>query len=369
MRLLFWFSFALVVYTYAGYFIWLSVLARLRRQPVLKYPIIPPVSVVIAARNEEARLPGKLADLFLQDYPKDRLQIVVVSDGSVDGTAALLTEHARKIDSIVLEEPHGKAAALNHAVRVATGDVLVFLDVRQSLEASAITRLVSCFADPSVGAVSGELLLESGASSSSNALGLYWKIEKALRRLESASGSVIGATGAIYAIRRELFTEMPTGTILDDVFVPMHVLRKGKRVVFEPTAIARDSIFSQKGKEFSRKVRTLTGNYQLVQLAPWLVTAANPVLFRFVSHKLLRLLAPFLLVLMLAIAATAHGSLFRGIFLAELAFYSMAAAGSLRPSSKRFRPVAIATTFVVLNIAAVISFYNFVTHQDKVWLR
>jgi cellulose synthase/poly-beta-1,6-N-acetylglucosamine synthase-like glycosyltransferase len=368
--LVFWFSFAIVGYTYVGYFVFLSVLARLRREPVLKQAIVPPVSIVIAARNEEARLPAKLADLLLQNYPKDRLQIVVVSDGSVDGTAALLRTHSLDLVPIILEEPQGKAAALNHAVRVATGDVLLFLDVRQSLEASAITRLVACFADPGVGAVSGELLLESGSGiSSSNALGMYWKIEKALRRLESASGSVVGATGAIYAIRRELYTEMPAGTILDDVFVPMHVVRQGKRVVFEPTAIARDHIFSEKGKEFSRKVRTLTGNYQLVQLAPWLVTRANPVLFRFISHKLLRLLAPFLLILMLAISATVHGSMFRAIFLLELAFYSMAAAGTLRPSSRRFKPVAMATTFVVLNIAAAVSFYNFVTRQDKVWVR
>ncbi len=113
------------------------------------------------------------------------------------------------------------------------------------------------------------------------------------------SGSVVGVTGAIYAIRKELYAEIPAGTILDDVFVPMRVVKAGKRVVFQPSAIARDTLFSQKGKEFSRKVRTLTGNYQLLSLEPWLLSPRNPLLFRFISHKLLRLLVPLFLALML----------------------------------------------------------------------
>ena len=163
------------------------------------------------------------------------------------------------------------------------------MDARQIVDPDAVSELVSCFADPDVGAVSGELLLESA---SADALGIYWKIEKVVRKLESATGSVVGVTGAIYAIRRELYTEIPPGTILDDVFIPMNVARMGKRVVFQPSAIARDRLFNEKGKEFSRKVRTLTGNYQLLRLAPWLLSPSNPLLFRFISHKLLRLLVP-----------------------------------------------------------------------------
>jgi cellulose synthase/poly-beta-1,6-N-acetylglucosamine synthase-like glycosyltransferase len=210
------------------------------------------------------------------------------------------------------------------------------------------------------------LLLETSAPSS-DALGIYWKIEKLVRRLESESGSVVGVTGALYAIRRELYTEIPPGTILDDVFVPMHVARMGKRVVFQPTAIARDQLFSEKGKEFSRKVRTLTGNYQLLQLAPWLLTPVNPLLFRLISHKLLRLLAPLLLVLMLVASAMSSGPFYRSIFWLQVLFYALAAVGTLGPSTKQFKPVAIANTFVMLNAAAALAFYNFVAGRNRVW--
>jgi cellulose synthase/poly-beta-1,6-N-acetylglucosamine synthase-like glycosyltransferase len=220
-----------------------------------------------------------------------------------------------------------------------------------------------------VGAASGELLLETSAKEpAADALGIYWKIEKVVRKLESESGSVVGVTGAIYAIRRELYTEMPSGTILDDVFVPMHVARAGKRVVFQPSAIARDRLFSEKGKEFSRKVRTLTGNYQLLQLAPWMLSPANPLLFRLISHKLLRLQVPLLLVLMLMSSALLTGSFYRSIFWLQILFYALAAVGMLNPALRRFKPVAIASTLVMLNAAASLAFYNFIAGRNRVWV-
>jgi len=212
------------------------------------------------------------------------------------------------------------------------------------------------------------LLENAPVEPSSNALGIYWKIEKTVRKLESASGSVVGVTGAIYAIRREHYIEIPRGTILDDVFVPMNVARNGKRVVFQPSAIARDRLFSEKGKEFSRKVRTLTGNYQLLRLAPWLLSPANPLLFRFVSHKLLRLLVPLLLILMLLASAMARGPFYTAIFWLQTLFYVLAILGSLSPSTKRFKPVAVANTFLMLNAAAALAFYNFVAGRNRVWV-
>jgi cellulose synthase/poly-beta-1,6-N-acetylglucosamine synthase-like glycosyltransferase len=269
---------------------------------------------------------------------------------------------------VILDESNGKARALNEAVKRATGEILVFLDARQSVEPAAISELTSCFADPTVGAVSGELLLDASEGKSEDALGIYWKIEKIVRKLESASGSVVGVTGAIYAIRCELYAEIPVGTILDDVFVPMNVARMGRRVVFQPSAIARDRLFSAKGKEFARKVRTLTGNYQLLRLAPWMLSPANPLLFRFVSHKLLRLLVPLLLLLMLIASAMAGGTFYRAIFCLQVLFYVAAVFGTLIPSVKQFKPVAIASTFVMLNAAAALAFYNFAAGRKKVWL-
>ncbi len=369
MKLLFWLSFALTAYAYFGYVIWLWILFRLHKRPILTQPDTPTVSIIIAARNEEANLPAKLDNLRRLNYPQDCLQIVVASDGSTDRTPDILREQTPYVLPVILNDSNGKAHVINEAVKHATGNILVFLDVRQTVDLNAIFELVSCFSDPAVGAVSGELLLETAPGLlSSDALGIYWKIEKAVRKLESASGSVVGVTGAIYAIRRELYTQIPQGTLLDDVFIPMNVARMGKRVVFQPSAIVRDRLFSQKGKEFSRKVRTLTGNYQLLHLAPWLLSPANPLLFRFFSHKLLRLVVPLFLILMLISSAILPGSVYRSIFWLQILFYLMAAVGALIPQAKRFKPIAIANTFVMLNAAAALAFYNFVVGRNKVWV-
>ena len=355
MKLLFWISSALVVYAYIGYPLWLWVFAQLHKRPIRSEAVVPSVSVIIAARNEEANLPAKLSNLRLLDYPGERLQIVIASDGSTDRTADILSEAGSQIVPVILTEAGGKARALNAAVQRATGEILVFLDSRQSVESNAVSELVAYFADPEVGAVSGELLLDTAPNAaSSESLGIYWKIEKVVRKLESASGSVVGVTGAIYAIRRELYPEIPAGTILDDVFVPMNVAKMGRRVVFQPAAIARDRFFSEKGKEFSRKVRTLTGNYQLLRLAPWMLSPANPLLFRFISHKLLRLLVPLLLLVMLIASAMAGGGFYRAVFWLQVIFYLTAVLGTLSPSAKRIKPIGIASTFVMLNAAAAL---------------
>jgi len=368
MKLLFWISFALVAYTYFGYAVLLWLLVHLRRRTTQRSPITPSVTIIIAARNEEATLPDKLQNLRHLDYPQDRLQIVIASDGSTDRTASILREHTDWICPVVLEQSQGKASALNEAVKCATGDVIVFLDTRQRIDPDAISELVSCFADSTVGATSGELLLESDSSASaSDALGLYWKIEKIVRKLESASGSVVGVTGAIYAIRRSLYTDLPRGTILDDVLIPMQVARAGMRVLFQPSAIARDKLFMEKGKEFSRKVRTLTGNYQMLRLAPWLLSSENPLRFRLISHKLLRLTVPLLLVLMLLACAISKGLFYRSVFWLQVLFYALAALGALRPSIRKYKPIAIAHTFVLLNVAAVLALYNFVAGRNSVW--
>lgn len=368
MKLLFWLCLALISYAYIGYALWLAICVRFCRRPIRKGHFTPRVSIVIAARNEEANLPAKLENLRLLDYPRTLLEIVIASDGSTDRTVSILCEKGSNIVAVILGRSNGKACALNEAVKVATGEILVFLDARQYVEPDAILELVSCFADSTVGAVSGELLLEGSAAGSQEGLGIYWKIEKTLRKLESASGSVVGVTGAIYAIRRELYTQIPPGTILDDVFVPMNAARMGKRVVFQPSAIARDQLFSEKGKEFSRKVRTLTGNYQLLRLAPWLLSLSNPLLFRFISHKVLRLMVPLLLLLMLTASALAGGPFYRAIVWLQVLFYVSAALGALSPSAKKFKPVGIASTFVMLNAAAALAFYNFVVGRKKVWL-
>lgn len=362
---LFWIALALTAYTYVGYPFWLKVLAVVRPRPVRCAPIAPTVSIVIAVHNEEGRLPAKLANLERLTYPSP-FQVVLISDGSTDQTNAILSSAPDFVHPILLPEAHGKAMALNAGVRAATGEILVFFDARQAVAEDALLELVSYFADDSVGAVSGELHLEDATGAPK--VGIYWRIEKLIRRLESDSGSVAGVTGAIFAMRRNLFVELPEGTILDDLFTPMNIVRAGKRVVFCSTAIARDRIFPEPGKEFKRRVRTLTGNYQLFKIAPWLLTPSNPIFFRFVSHKVLRLVVPLLLVLLLISSACAHGAFYKAAFAAQLLFYGLAALGWLSPPTRRFRLVATAETFTMLNIAAVFAFYNFATGRKRVWV-
>jgi cellulose synthase/poly-beta-1,6-N-acetylglucosamine synthase-like glycosyltransferase len=325
------------------------------------------VSIIISVRNEEQTLPVKLDNLRRLDYPKNRVQIVVVSDGSSDNTVNILKQHEDIVEPIFFQTPRGKAAALNEAAKWATGEIVVFTDARQVIDTNAISELTACFGDPEVGGVSGELILEGDSSSPSDALGTYWKIEKLVRRLESESGSVIGATGALYAIRRSLYREIPPGTILDDVVIPMNIVREGNRVVFQNSAIARDKLFTEKGKEFSRKVRTMTGNYQLLWLQPWLLSPANPALWRYLSHKFLRLLCPFLLILMTIASGMSVGPIYRVAFASQVALYSLAVFGTLFPFTRRFRLVAITRTFVMLNAAAALAFYNFITGKNVVW--
>ncbi len=379
MPLLFWSSFFLVVYAYIGYPLLLAGRARLRPRPVQATPVEPTVSLIMAARNEAGNLPRRLRNLEQLNYPAHLLEVLIVSDGSTDETNSILEQAAvhacPPVTPILLPVAGGKAMALNAAVAQARGEVLVFLDLRQTIDPDSVAALVSNLADPTVGAVSGELLLldDSGAPAD-DALGLYWRIEKLLRSLESRTGSVVGVTGALYAIRRSLFAPLPAGLVLDDVLVPMQVARTGHRVLFEPRAIARDRLFTEHGKEFSRKVRTLTGNYQLLRLAPWLLvprllsSAGNPLFLRFLSHKLLRLLVPVLLCLMLVAAALAPGWFFHLAFALQLGFYLLALLGSLLPRLQHAKPVAVAHTFVLLNCAATVALYNFLTGRDAVWV-
>jgi poly-beta-1,6-N-acetyl-D-glucosamine synthase len=367
MKILFWLSAALIAYTYLGYPLLLWLIARCRTRPVLRKRITPSISVILAVRNEERALPSKLENLRCLNYPMDLVQIIVVSDGSNDRTVSILHEQGDIIQPVILAKPSGKAVALNEGVKCATGEILVFMDVRQSIDVNVLSELTACFWDPEVGGVSGELILDRDSNSPSQGLGTYWNIEKIVRRLESASGSVVGMTGAIYAMRRGLYEPIPPGTILDDVFVPMNIVRKGKRVIFQPSAIARDRLFTDKGREFSRKVRTITGNYQLLWLAPWMLSAGNPILFRFVSHKLLRLLCPSLLIVMLIASGMSSGPVYRVICAMQIVFYCLAAFGVLFPLARRIRLFAITSTFVMLNAAAALALYNFITGRNIVW--
>jgi cellulose synthase/poly-beta-1,6-N-acetylglucosamine synthase-like glycosyltransferase len=374
MRWIFWGATLVIAYTYLGYAGWLWVRAQLSPWPVRRAPEEPGVSVVMVVRNEEQVLESKLRNLLDLDYPPESCQIVVVSDGSTDRTEAILREHVNnpRMHVVMNQLPRGKACGLNDALEWVQGEIVVFTDARQKIEPGALRILLENFADPEVGCVSGELMLgDPGAGETGQGMGLYWRIEKSIRELEAASGSVVGATGALYAVRRGLLSGLPEGTILDDVYIPLQVVRQGRRVVFEPRARAWDSPDLGGGLEFARKVRTLSGNYQLVQLMPWVLSLQNPVLLRFVSHKLLRLVVPFALAAMLISSLWLRAPVYRMALVLQLAFYGLAllALARLLKAGILGRAADVAATFVLLNTAAVIAFANFVVGRKAAWSR
>ena len=373
MKYVFWFAASLVGYSYLGYPAWLWLRSRWSPRPVRRGLAAPAVSAVMVVRNEEAVIARKLENLLTLDYSQAKLDVVVVSDGSSDRTPAIVADYARDPRVRTLMKPvcQGKAAGLNDAIKLATGEVLLFTDARQHIESGALRLLIENFADPDIGAASGELTLGDPTSGETGkGMGLYWRMEKKIRELESASGSVAGATGAIYCARRKLLDPLPEGTILDDVLLPMQVVRKGFRVIFDSRARAWDSPDLGEGREFSRKVRTLSGNYQLLQLAPWLLSSQNEIRFEFVSHKLSRLAVPFALLALLIASMFLPQPLYRAALGAQLAFYALslvALAGvKIGPLSRIADP---ARTFVILNSAAMVAFINFVTGRKAVWVR
>jgi len=370
---IFWGSGAVIAYTYFGYGGWLWLRGRWRRKEVARGPYSPFVSVVIVVRNEERVLERKLENLLTLDYPAELTQLVVVSDGSTDRTEAILHEYARnpRINVMLNQLSRGKASGLNDALELSQGDIVVFTDTRQRIEPCALRLLLENFADPQVGCVSGELMLgDPKTGEPGEGLGLYWKVEKRIRELESASGSVVGATGAFYAIRRNLFAPPPPGTILDDVYLPMQVARQGFRVVFDARARAWDSADRGTEREFARKVRTLSGNYQLLQLAPWLLTSANPIRFEFVSHKLLRLAAPFALAGIMLASLALRAPIYGVALVLQTTFYGSSFLAIARVKTGPVARLAdTALTFVVLNTAAVVAFANFVSRRKAAWIR
>lgn len=373
MKWIFWLALAIIAYSYVGYVAWLWLRSLLSPRPVRRGVIVPRVSAVLVVRNEGRIIAEKLDNLLGLDYPAEELEVVVVSDGSTDDTVGVLEERSGggRVRVVVKPVSQGKALGLNDGFKVATGEVILFTDARQRIEPQALRRMIEDFADPAVGCVSGELMLGDPANGETGkGMGLYWRIEKVIRELESASGSVAGATGAIYCARKELLEPLPEGTILDDVFLPMHIVRKGYRVVFDSRAVAWDSPDLGDSREFSRKVRTLSGNYQLLQFAPWLLTSKNPIRFEFVSHKLSRLIVPLALLVLLVASIFLSGTFYRVALGAQLAFYALSLAAIARVKLGPISRIAdAARTFVVLNSAAMVAFINFLTGRKAVWAR
>lgn len=378
--LVFWLGLGVVAYAYLGYPILVRALAGRRGTLPSCDAADVALTVVVAARNEQAHVGDRVRDILAQDYPAHLLRVVVVSDGSDDRTAQQAAIDDPRVRVVELPGNVGKAAALNAGVQQVDTPLVGFTDVRQRFAPNALRNLVAPFADPAVGAVSGELVIratrasrpatpdpsrtsaaDAGSSDppahepAAHGAGLYWRLEKNLRADEARLGWLHGVSGSIHAMRRPLFHPLPAGTVLDDVWLPMHVRLRGYRVWMARDAVALDRASANPGEEFQRKLRTLAGNWQLLVRLPVLLDPfRNPVFFAWASHKLLRLLVPWALLCVLVASALAPGSLYRVALIGQLLAYALAAIGWLLPRlAARVPWLTAAATFLMLNTAAL----------------
>ena len=358
--ILFWASVFLVTYTYILYPVAMWMLAHwLPQSATTEGPAPQSVSFVVAARAEGFRIAERAEELLVQLETADVTgEVIIVLDGPGTPRDVLdrMATNAR-IKVIELPENRGKAAAITEGANQAQCEILALADVRQQWQDDALQRLLENFRDPRVGAVSGDLVLRA-SHSVTDGVGLYWRYEKWLRRSESTFDSVAGVTGAICAVRRDLFRGVPVGTILDDIYWPLTVVMQGYRVRHDSSARAFDRLPENVGDEFRRKTRTLAGNFQLVTLLPAvLVPWKNRLWWQFISHKLLRLAVPWLLLAVLLTSGMISGPLYSTLFWGQIAAYSALALMMATGTAGWSRASAAAGSFAMLNVAAWVAFW------------
>lgn len=359
---LLWSALGLVVYTYVVFP--LIVLARgaIRPRALLVRPITPTVTIVVAARNEAASIGGKLRSLDALDYPSDRLEILVASDGSVDATEDIVSHHVGRSITLLRLPPSGKAAALNEAIARARGEVIVFTDANSLLAPDALRHLVAPLADPEVGGVAGnQVYATNGATDDAAGERAYWGLDRMLKVAESRAGSTISATGALYAVRRELVDRIPDG-VTDDFYTSVGVIAKGRRLVFRPQAVAYERPSRSDRLEFRRKVRIMTRGTAAIMARRQLLDPRVHGFYavQLISHKLLRRLMGVPLLAIAAVAPTLwrRAIVYRLLVIGQLGFYGLAVAGMLPWRGARLRPFSIPAYLCSALAASVVATWN-----------
>lgn len=370
MKLLFWLSLFLLIYAFIGYPLFIGLLAGFFPKPLS--PTKDPAkkfstSIVLVVYNGNALIRQRLENLLSQDYPIQ--EIVVVCDGCTDGTCTTVSSFEDpRVKLLSMPTRSGKADGLNLGISQARGEIVVLTDLRQSFERDTVSRLVEPFFSPEVGAVSGALEIMPSSHGVAKGVDTYWSLEKRIRHAESRFHSCIGCTGAVYAIRRSLFSPIPRDTLLDDVVIPMHIALSGYRVVFEPRATAFDPQPLAPARESIRKRRTLAGNFQIMfRYLQWLHPWKNRLWWQLFSHKYLRVLAPFLLLTTLgANLSLLGGSFFRFTLALQLLFYLFAGLGTF-PFLKKLRLFSLPSSFVFLNSMVLRGLFDYLGGCGGVW--
>ncbi len=367
LTLCFWLGTVAVCYTFLLYPMAIALMARL--WPRLKsgdgsFPA--GVSIVLAAHNEQERIGRRLREL-IDNLSRSEFasEIILISDGSTDDTAVIARSYGDQVIVIDLQTNLGKSAALNYGVSLAQYEVIAFADARQRWSPTAVDQLLECFRDPAVGAVSGELVLESEPGVLAG-VGLYWKFEKWLRSRESVYESQIGVTGAICAVRRELYTSIPAGIILDDVYWPMQVALKGYRVIYQAEAKAFDRLPQHTGTELQRKLRTLVGNFQLMAASPQLLVPwRNPLWLQFVSHKAMRLVTPWALLMTFCCSFFLSHPFYQVAFVCQLFGLIAGVIGLSSRFDAKGRIFSATGAFLLLQIAAWLAFWFWILGRTQ----
>jgi cellulose synthase/poly-beta-1,6-N-acetylglucosamine synthase-like glycosyltransferase len=361
---------AVIFYVIIGYPILLSLLSRRPPRPVRKdMNFRVPVSVLLAVHNGEKFLRAKLDCLLSLNYPADLLEILVISDGSTDSTDAIAASFANRGVRLLQVPKGGKPAALNAGLERASGEILFFADVRQKLNPDSLSHLVANFADPSVGAVTGELQYLNPERTGEQAdIEVYWRYELWARRRHSEIFSACNTTGCIYALRRSLAEPMAPDTLTDDLVLPLKALLRRYRIVVEPEALAFDYPRIE-GGEFRRKLRTLAGLWQAHLRLPRLLTRANCMRFHFLSHKSSRLALPWAILLAWAATVALPASPFRSFLLTdEATLLLLAALDPFMPERGPLKRISSpARSFLVMNAAALLSVLVFMVPAGRLW--
>ncbi len=373
-KAVFWASASVLAYSYVLFPAMTFVRARLKPRLHDAGDITPTVSVVIAARNEATHIGTKMENLKALDYPAERLQIIVASDGSTDGTAEIVAQtHERAIVLDLLRV--GKGEALEAGVRRATGEILVFSDANSLLASDAIRELVRPFADPAVGGVAGNQVYQDASRRGTTARGerSYWDFDRALKTAQSRSGNVIGATGALYAIRRDLFRSIPAG-VTDDFFLSLAVIHSGYRLVFAPAAVAYEGVAASNALEYRRKVRIMTRGLRCVAALPDLLDPRKYGFFsvQLLSHKVLMRISgvPLLLLALASMSLAGRSPFYRAALAAQALFYGLGLTGLAlagRPIGQQ-RLLSLPAYFCLVQAASVHATWNLLTgHSYDRW--
>lgn len=366
---LFWISLFFIVYTYFGYPVIIWALSRTRTMPQIEIQgdiNWPELSIVIPVYNEKNNINKKIENILALDYPSDKINIILVSDGSDDGTDKIFSNDSR-VTFVSYGERQGKPTALNLAIEHVVTEIVVFTDIRQTLDKYAVKYLVKRLILPGIGAVSGELCHTESTSTVGKNVGLYWLYEKWIRKSESRFNSTAGVTGALYAIHTKNYFPLRKDTLLDDFEVPMFIIKKNLRVVLETQAKLYDTSQEDIAGEKKRKIRTLTGNFQSFIWNRWLFLPwKNPIILQFLSHKVFRLLVPYAMLICLISAYTANSLFYSVIFWAQLSFYFSGFIGNISTKFKNFKLISIIVVFLELNASAVLALIQFLTGKVKV---